>query len=160
MFTSHGTPGPRLLMGGETNLQRQEKEGLPRRKGFLFNIKNYNCTILKNIEQNTIIGGKLLYSIVLAFATHQPKSVTGIPVSSLLKPVPSPTPSHPSRLSSLFYTANFHLLSILHMVICVYFYAVVSIRPTLSFPYCVYKSVPYVCISLAALQIGSSVPSF
>ena len=31
---------------------------------------------------------------------------------------------------------------------------------TLSFPYCVHKSVLYVCVSIAALQISSSVPSF
>ena len=34
-----------------------------------------------------------------------------------------------------------------------------SVRPTLSFPSCVYKPVLYVYVSTAALQIGSSVPS-
>ena len=95
-------------------------------KDFFFNVKNYSCKILRNIEQNTIIGEKLLYDIVLAFATHQPKSVTGIHVSSLLKPIPSPTPSHPSMLSCVE-------LLVLHMVIMC-FYASVWIRPTLFLP--------------------------
>ena len=34
------------------------------------------------------------------------------------------------------------------------------IHPTLSFPDCTHKSVLYACICIAALQIGSSVPSF
>ena len=38
------------------------------------------------------------------------------------------------------------------------FQAALSIRPTLSFPDCVHKSVLHVCISIAVLQIGSSVP--
>ena len=38
------------------------------------------------------------------------------------------------------------------------FNAPLSIHPTLSFPHCAHKSVLYVCVSIAALQIGSSVP--
>jgi len=38
------------------------------------------------------------------------------------------------------------------------FNAPLSIRPTLSFPHCAHKSVLYVCVSVAALQIGSSIP--
>ena len=34
-----------------------------------------------------------------------------------------------------------------------------SIHPTLSFPHCV-RSVLYICVSIIALQIGSSVPFF
>ena len=37
-------------------------------------------------------------------------------------------------------------------------FATLSIHPTLSFPYSIHKSVLYVCISVAALQVGSSVP--
>ena len=33
-----------------------------------------------------------------------------------------------------------------------------SVRPTLSFLYCIHKSVLYIGISIAAMQIGSSVP--
>ena len=40
------------------------------------------------------------------------------------------------------------------------FYSTLSICPTISFMHCVHKSVLYVCISIAALQVGSSVASF
>ena len=68
-------------------------------------------------------------------------------VPSLLNPLSSPTPSHPSRLSqstglsSLCHMANSHLLSILHMAKCIHFHTLFSARPTLSFPHCVHKSV-------------------
>jgi len=41
---------------------------------------------------------------------------------------------------------------------CVCFHVTVSIHPTLFFPRCAHKSVLCVCISIPALQIGSSVP--
>ena len=40
------------------------------------------------------------------------------------------------------------------------FHATLSICPTLSFPHYVHKSVLYVYVSIAALQIDWSVPSF
>ena len=40
------------------------------------------------------------------------------------------------------------------------FSANLSICPTLSFPHCVPKSVLYACVSIASLQIGSSMQSF
>ena len=43
---------------------------------------------------------------------------------------------------------------------CIGFHATVSIHPTLSLPLCVHKSVLYVCVSIAALQIGSLAPYF
>ena len=42
----------------------------------------------------------------------------------------------------------------------VYFSMFLSICPALAFPYCVSKSLLYVCISIAALKKGSSVLSF
>ena len=39
-------------------------------------------------------------------------------------------------------------------------FTTLSIHPTISFPHCAHKSVLYVCVSLVALQKGSSVPSF
>ena len=77
-----------------------------------------------------------------------------------LKPS-SHLPSHPTTLcchrapdlSSLRPTANSHWLAILHRV--VYVSMLLSVHPTLSFPRCVHKSVPYVCISIAVLQIDS-----
>ena len=80
---------------------------------------------------------------------------------------PSPAPSHPSRLtqspclSFLSHRANSHWLSILHMVM----YVSLLLSPYLptspsSFPSCVPKSVLNICVSTAALQVVSSVPSF
>ena len=47
-----------------------------------------------------LIGGQLLYNIVLTSAIHQHESDTGIHMSpSSWTPFPSHTPSHPSRLS-------------------------------------------------------------
>ena len=44
-------------------------------------IKDYNCTILRHIEQNTLLRGQLLHGIALAPATSHRESVTGTPVS-------------------------------------------------------------------------------
>ena len=44
---------------------------------FISLIKDFNRTILRSKEQNTIIGGQLLFSIVLASATHQHELATG-----------------------------------------------------------------------------------
>ena len=89
--------------------------------------------------------------------------------------------SQSARLGSLCYTVTSHQLSTLHMVvyicICIYtlsmyisyqsiiylsisisIYNTFSINPTLSFPYCVPKSILYICVSIPPLQIGSSVP--
>ena len=46
-----------------------------------------------------------------------------------------------------------------HIQCCICFRVTVSVHPSLSFPYCAHKSVLYVCLSIAPLQIGSSVPS-
>ena len=55
--------------------------------------------------------------------------------------------------------ANSHCLSILHML--VYMFQGYSLKSsTLFFPHSVEKSVLYVCVSFADLQIGSSVPYF
>ena len=74
------------------------------------------------------------------------------------------SPSHPSRLSQSPGLSSLHHIatpagSLFYMWWCVCFHAALSIHPTLSFPHCVHKSVLYVCISTAALQIGSAVPS-
>ena len=41
-----------------------------------------------------------------------------------------------------------------------YVFSTFSIHLTLSFPHCVQKSVPDICISIPSLQIGSSIPFF
>ena len=85
-------------------------------------------------------------------------------ISSLLNLPPTFHPSHPSRLlqspslSSLSHIANSHWLSILHMI--VWFHATLSICPTFCFLPTVHKCVLYVCVSIAALETGSSAASF
>ena len=67
-------------------------------------------------------------------------------VPSLLNPLPSPTPSHPSRLSqstglsTLCHVANSHLLSILYMAKCTHFHSFLSSSHPLFSPLC-----PWVC---------------
>ena len=63
-------------------------------------------------------------------------------------------------LGALLHTSNSHWLSISHMLMYICFSAILSNHPTLFFSYWVQKSVLYVCVSFAALYIGSSVPSF
>ena len=77
-----------------------------------------------------------------------------------------------SMLSILSISMLFYHWLVLHMVMCLFqcysinatlsnrCYSIYSIKSTLSFPHCVHKSVLYVCISIAVLKTGSSVPSF
>ena len=73
-----------------------------------------------------------------------------------------PTPPHPSRLwqipglSSPSHAGNSHWLSVFHVVM--YMFPCYSLHSSpLSLPNChVHKSVFFVCISIATLQIGSS----
>ena len=82
---------------------------------------------------------KLLSNIVLVSAIHQHESVPGIHMSApSWMPLPSPTPSRPSRLSqgirltSPGHTANSHMLSILHTVVCMFpHYSLSSSHPLL-----------------------------
>ena len=83
------------------------------------------------------------------------------PVPSHLNTPPSSLPIAPLCLSSLSHAANSHWLSILRM--SMYISMLLSPYPPLSLSpsaNCVHKSVLYVCIYIAALQKGSSVPSF
>ena len=89
-----------------------------------------------------LIGGELLYNVVLASAVHQYELVTGIHMSLLNPPLishPIPSTSSPtsrlsqtSALSSLGHTANSHLQSVLHMVMYMFpCYSLKSFYPLL-----------------------------
>ena len=86
-------------------------------------------------------------------------------VPTLLKLPSSSTPPTPQGChralgwAPLHHTANSHCLSMLHTVIYV---SLPLSQFVLPFPpsRCVYKSVPYVCVSAAALQIDSSISLF
>ena len=101
---------------------------------------------LRSIEQDYLLEDSCFTKNCVSLCHTSPQiSHRYTHVPSLLSLPPMSLPSHPSRLSqnigssSLFYTANSHLLPVLHMV---------------------HKPVLHVCISTAALQIGSSVLSF
>ena len=78
-----------------------------------------------------------------------------------------PTPSHSSRLlqspslSSLSHTGNSHWLSVLHIAVCIFPCYSLHLSHLLLPPPLphVHKSVLYTCVSIATLQIDSSVPS-
>ena len=115
-------------------------------------------TILFLLENNCFT---LLCWFLQFINMNQPQVYMSAPSWTSL---PLPTPSHLSRLSpstvlsSLHHTANSHWLPILHTVM--YVSTTLPICPFLPFPHWVHKSVLYVCISIVALQIGSSVPFF
>ena len=93
---------------------------------------------------------------MLVSAIHQHESAIGIhmspPKQTSLPPHSTPLHCHRALdLSSLHHTANSHWLSILYLV-SIYFNATLPICP-----HCVHKSVFYICVSIAVLQMGSSV---
>ena len=112
-----------------------------------------------------LIEGLLLYICVGFCHTSTWISHRYTYVPSLLNPLPPPTPPHPSRLSkstglsSLSHVVTSHWLSVLQMVVYIFpCYSLHSSRALLPFP--VPASLLSVCISIAALQVGPSVPSF
>ena len=110
-----------------------------------------------------LIGGRLQCCVGFCYTTMQ-ISHNYTYISSFLS-LPPLNPSHPSRssqstrLDSLCDIATSHQLSILHDSVYMPL-ATSSIPPTLSFPRCVCRSVPYICVSIPCLQIGSSVQFF
>ena len=130
----------------------------------IFHIFYYH-TILSLINI-FFIEGKLLYRILLFSVEPQHESAIGIHISPpFWTSLPSPSPSHPSRLiqspclSFLSHTANSHWLFILHMVInfpCYSFHTSHPLLPSLH----VHKSILYVCFCTAVLKINSSVSFF
>ena len=95
------------------------------------------------------------------FAIHSHESAMGVHVSHHPEP-PSTLPPHPiplgcprtPALSVLLHGLNLHWSSVLHIVIYL-FQCYSLIHPTLAFSQIVQKSVLYICVSFAALHIGS-----
>ena len=90
---------------------------------------------------------------------------THVPFPPPLTPISLPTPpfslSLRTCLSSLSHTANSHWLSVLHRIL-LSFYVTLSIYFPFSLlsSHLLHRCVLYVCFSIAALKINSSVPSF
>lgn len=81
-------------------------------------------------------------------------------------PLPIEPPSHPTLLCVTQHLAELPVLySTFPLYLfctrkCMHFNATLLIRPTLSSPHCVHKSVLHVCASIPTLQTGLSVPFF
>ena len=113
-----------------------------------------------------LIGGSLLYNIVLASA-HIPMNQPQVYICPVPLEPPSHFPAHPTplggqrapRLSSRGRTADSHWVTIFHVEMYVSMLLCQFAPPSPSPDY-VHKSVLCDCIFTASLQIGLSVPSF
>ena len=111
-----------------------------------------------------LIGGTLLFNVVLVSAVQSCTQAVVIHISSPLEPsyLPrNPTPLGHRTVPGWASCVIQQLLISYRFYTLVYkCYAAFSVCPTLSFPHCVYSSVLYICISIPSLQIGSSIPFF
>ena len=130
-------------------------------------ISDVEHLFLKNIYL-FLIDWWWLYNIGLISVIHQHELAIGIHMSLPLEP-PSHFPPFPTPLGcyrSLVWGPRViqqtPIGCLFYIQCCVCVHAALSIPLNLSFlsPALVHKSVLYICISIAALEIGSSVPSF
>ena len=89
---------------------------------------------------------------------------TCVPSLLNLHPTLHPIPLlgwYSTGLSSLCHIANPHWLSIyFYTWLCIYLNGTLSTHPACSFSHCVHKSIIYVCVSIAAPNIGSPMLPF
>ena len=131
----------------------------------MISIKFFYFPFLK-INLFILIGGLLLYNILVGFAIHWHESALGVHMSPILNlpptslPIPSPwvVPVHwlwmPVSCIELGLVIYF---TYDNMHVSVLFSQIIPLSPS---PRRVQKSVLYICVSFALLHIGSSLPSF
>ena len=112
---------------------------------------SHHCCVFKGFFKiYFLIGGILLYNVVLVSAVQQcesaiPVHVPSLSWASLTSPHPTPLGRHSTGLGSLCYTAAFHQPFILQMVVYTcqrhFLHSSHSI-----FPHCVHKSIPYLSL--------------
>ena len=109
----------------------------------------------------SLIGGKLLYGVVMVAAVQQHNSAVITHISSLLSHPPLPTPALQTvtgRLSGLPVLHSNFSPAVCFTHCGVYMSMLLSPCSVLSFPYCIHKAV--LCISIPSLQMGSLIPFF
>ena len=93
----------------------------------------------------------LLFKILFPYSHY--RVLNGVPCQLPPQSYPSRS-SKSTEVSSPCYTPASHQRSISQLLVCVCHS--LPIHPTLPFPLCVHTPLLYVCISVPALQIGSS----
>ena len=111
------------------------------------------------------IGVKSLHSVVLVSAVQWSESAICIHVSppcwtSLPPPLPPDVGRHRAPSWAPCAVPQVPTSYLFYAWQCIYVKPNLPIHPILPFPHCVHTSVLYICISIPALQIGSSVPFF
>ena len=101
----------------------------------------------------------------IGFAMHWHEFATGVHVSQSWTPLPPPSSSHPSGLSSapapstLYHALNLGCWFVSHMIIYMFQYHSPK-SSTLVLSHRLQKTVLYICVSFAVLHIRLSLPFF